>query len=78
MAGQHILVVDVGPGSGNKLSYWRFPFEKIEAILLTHLHSDHIGDIGELRLQNWAAGRSVPLAVYGPLSHCARTGGARG
>jgi len=66
MAGRHTFVVDVGPGSANKLSYWRFPFEKIEAILLTHFHSDHIGDIGEFRLQSWAAGRSVPLAVYGP------------
>jgi ribonuclease BN (tRNA processing enzyme) len=27
--------------------------------------SDHIGDLGELNLQTWAAGRPSPLRVYG-------------
>ena len=36
---------------------------RIEAILLTHFHSDHIGDLGELQLQTWAGGRPAPLAV---------------
>jgi ribonuclease Z len=34
-------------------------------VLLTHFHSDHIGDLGELNLQTWAGGRPAPLAVYG-------------
>jgi ribonuclease Z len=38
----------------------------IGAVLLTHFHSDHIGDLGELNLQTWVAGRPEPLKVYGP------------
>ena len=33
--------------------------------MLTHFHSDHIGDLGELNLQTWAGGRPTPLSVYG-------------
>jgi ribonuclease Z len=39
--------------------------QAIGGVLLTHFHSDHIGDLGELNLQTWAAGRPQPLAVYG-------------
>src|SRR5262249_30318137 len=38
----------------------------LSAILLTHLHSDHIGDLGEAVTQSWIAGRAQPLDVYGP------------
>jgi ribonuclease Z len=66
MAGGHAFVVDTGPGSANRLSKWRFPFERLDAVLLTHFHSDHIGDLGEFRMQSWVAGRPGPLAVIGP------------
>ncbi len=42
-----------------------FFFRRI-AILLTHHHSDHIGDLGELAVQSWIAGRRQPLDVKGP------------
>jgi ribonuclease Z len=45
---------------------WRVPLEKIKGVFFTHFHSDHIGDLGELRLQTWVAGRRTPLKVYGP------------
>lgn len=66
MAGNHVFVVDTGPGSANRLSMWRFPFERIEGVMLTHFHSDHIGDLGEYRMQSWVAGRTAPLPLYGP------------
>ncbi len=66
MAGRHVFVVDTGPGSANRLSQWRFPFQALDGVLLTHFHSDHIGDLGEFRMQGWVAGRGGPLAVYGP------------
>ncbi|MEL6258839.1 MAG: MBL fold metallo-hydrolase, partial [Pseudomonadota bacterium] len=50
-----------------KLSRMGFPMERLEALYLTHLHSDHIDGLGELLLQAWIAGqRSAPLPVYGP------------
>jgi ribonuclease Z len=66
IAGNRIFIVDTGPGSANNLNLWRFPMERISAILLTHFHSDHIGDLGEFRMLSWAAGRSTPLTVFGP------------
>jgi ribonuclease Z len=59
-------VVDTGPGSWNRLALWRIPAGRVGAILLTHFHSDHIGELGEFNLQTWVAGRPGPLQVFGP------------
>lgn len=65
-AGERLYVVDVGFGSVQKLLQWRIPMKQIAAVLLTHMHSDHIPELGEIRLQTWVAGRSQHLPVYGP------------
>jgi ribonuclease Z len=64
-AGGRFYVVDAGPESTENLSLWGIPLDRIGGVLLTHFHSDHIGDLGELQLQTWAGGRAGPLAVYG-------------
>jgi ribonuclease Z len=64
-AGGSFYLVDVGPESVENLVQWGIPLAKIKGVLLTHFHSDHIGDLGELNLQTWAQGRPEPLAVYG-------------
>jgi len=64
-AGGRYWVVDTGPESTENLVLWRIPLARIGGVLLTHFHSDHIGDLGELQLQTWAGGRKEPLAVYG-------------
>ena len=38
----------------------------MSAILLTHFHSDHIGDLGEANMLSWAGGRENALEIYGP------------
>lgn len=65
IAGGKIYIVDAGPESVENLLLWNLPLERVDGVLLTHFHSDHIGDLGELNLQTWAAGRPRPLAVYG-------------
>src|SRR5262245_34634840 len=65
-AAGRLWVVDVGPGSWNRIALWRIPGERIGAVLLTHFHSDHIGELGEWNLQTWVAGRPAPLRVIGP------------
>ena len=64
-AGGRFYLVDVGPESVENLVLWGIPMSRVGGVLLTHFHSDHIGDLGELNLQTWAGGRPAPLAVYG-------------
>jgi len=39
---------------------------RLDAVILTHFHSDHIGDLGEVMTFSWIAGRTNVLPVYGP------------
>jgi ribonuclease Z len=64
-AGGKIYLVDVGPESVENLVLWGVPLARIGGVLLTHFHSDHIGDLGELQLQSWAGGRPNQLRVFG-------------
>jgi ribonuclease Z len=65
-AGSHLYLVDAGVDAARNLQLWKVPLNKIDAVLITHLHSDHIGGLSEIRLQTWVAGRKGPLKVYGP------------
>lgn len=65
-AGDRYYLVDVGPSSARNLALWRIATDRIAGILLTHFHSDHIAELGEIRLHSWVMGRAKPLAVYGP------------
>jgi ribonuclease Z len=66
LAQGQLYLVDVGPESTENLMLWRLPVAAARAVFLTHLHSDHIGEVGEFNLQSWVAGRSRPLALVGP------------
>ncbi len=66
IAGGRLFLVDTGPGSWENVQRWGLPRAALAAVLVTHFHSDHIGDLGETVMQSWLAGRSRPLAVYGP------------
>jgi ribonuclease Z len=65
-AGERLYVVDAGIGSVRNLLLWRVPLDEVKGVLLTHFHSDHIAELGELRLQTWVAGRTRHMPVYGP------------
>ncbi len=66
IAGGHFVLVDVGPGSWHQIALHRLPRARLEAVLITHFHSDHIGELGEALMQSWVSGRRLPLTVYGP------------
>jgi ribonuclease Z len=65
-AGGRFWVVDTGPGSWNRMALLRVDGSRIAGVLLTHFHSDHIGDLGEWNLNTWVMGRPAPLRVFGP------------
>lgn len=66
LAGGKWVIIDTGPGAWDRLAQANVPSAKLDTVLLTHLHSDHIGDLGEIAVQSWIGGRAVPLEVYGP------------
>ena len=65
-AGGALYLVDIGPEATENLMFWRLPLATARAVFITHLHSDHIGGLGEFNMQSWVAGRTSPLAVVGP------------
>jgi ribonuclease Z len=62
----HYFIVDAGPGSANTIGLAGLPGERLNGVLLTHYHSDHIAAIPTINLTSWVAGRQGPLKVYGP------------
>lgn len=66
-AGRTDLVIDAGSGGVRTLMRMGFPVGGIDALLLTHYHSDHIDGLGELAMQRWVnAANTEPLPVIGP------------
>lgn len=67
VAGGRLFVVDAGSGSVRNLGRFGLPVGRVEAVFLTHFHSDHIDGLGELMLMRWAnGGHDAPLPVLGP------------
>lgn len=62
----HFFIVDAGPGSANTISLGALPGERLDGLLLTHFHSDHIAEVPTVNLISWVAGRQGPLKLYGP------------
>jgi ribonuclease Z len=61
-----VVIIDAGPGAWAKLAQANVPPAQIDTVLLTHLHSDHLGDLGEVAQQSWIGGRKTPIDIYGP------------
>ena len=66
-AGEHLYVVDAGTNGARNLSRFVVDVGRVEAVLLTHVHSDHIDGLGELGMLRWLnALVHSPLPVHGP------------
>lgn len=61
-------LIDCGSGVLSSLQNY-LPLEKLDAVVISHYHADHIADIGSLqysRLINFYLGKSAPaLPIYG-------------
>ena len=66
-----VFVVDCGRGSPSRFADAGLAFARLEAVFVTHLHADHIGDLPGMILYPWGVrtgehGPLAPLRVYGP------------
>ena len=64
--GSDIILMDCGEGSQRQLMISPFSFMKIRAVLITHLHGDHVFGLPGLLQTMSLSGRTEPLTVYGP------------
>lgn len=66
VAGDDVYVVDTGSAAARNLMAQGIQPSRVEAVFLTHFHSDHIDGLGELAVLRWAGGsKTMPLPVYG-------------
>ncbi len=67
VAGRRVFVVDAGEGSAEVLNSIGLSPGLVEAVFLTHFHSDHIDGLGALAMQRWVSGAArTPLPLRGP------------
>ena len=60
------LIFDLGTGSMRNLASLMIPYEYLDKIFISHLHTDHWGELGALWAGGWTSGRPGPLRLWGP------------
>ncbi|MGI9366838.1 MAG: guanitoxin biosynthesis MBL fold metallo-hydrolase GntH [Rhizobiaceae bacterium] len=68
------FLFDAGTGSAARIASLNIPYDYLNKIFLSHLHTDHFGDFPAYFIGGWVAGRQGPLHVYGPSGARAETG----
>lgn len=72
MAAQVIIVdgaayvIDCGNGVARQLVLANVPLRSLRAVFITHMHSDHVADLGNLQWLAWADNLTTPIDSYGP------------
>ncbi len=67
-AGGQTFLVDCGRGVQQRLAAVGSGANTLSALLLTHLHSDHIADLGDVIITRWVTTftEQIPLQIIGP------------
>jgi ribonuclease Z len=60
------ILVDCGSGITQRLHELEVSSADIDALLFTHLHSDHAVDLYQLIISSWHSYRIKPWKIYGP------------
>jgi len=60
------ILVDCGSGVTQRLHEAKISSANIDALFLTHLHSDHVVDLYQLIISSWHSYRIRPWKIYGP------------
>jgi len=65
-AGGRQFLIDCGSGVTQRLLAAHSCGAELDAVLLTHLHSDHVVDLYQLIVSSWHQGRARPQRIFGP------------
>lgn len=68
-AGDQVFLIDCGRGVLQRLAAAGSGADRLSALLLTHLHSDHIADLGDVIVTRWVSTFTPgarPLPIIGP------------
>jgi ribonuclease BN (tRNA processing enzyme) len=60
-------VVDCGPGVSKRLAEAKIPLPNIRYVFVTHLHSDHVIEYGNMVYGAWSAGLDHEVDAFGPV-----------
>ena len=60
------FLVDAGLGVSRSVCDQGIELNEIDAIFITHMHSDHYLELGPLIHTAWVSGRVKPIPIYGP------------
>lgn len=71
-AGGANILFDCGRGVLMRLAAVGLPAPMLTAVIITHLHSDHVTDLNDLITTHWVMSPTpAPLAIYGPIGTAA-------
>jgi len=60
------FLFDIGSGAMANVAALMIPYQYLDKVFLSHLHTDHWGDLDALWAGGWTAGRPNALQVWGP------------
>ncbi len=66
LVGERVFLFDAGPGVMRQIRAAGLPINGVEALFVTHLHSDHTLGYPDLIFTTWVMRRAAPLRAYGP------------
>jgi ribonuclease BN (tRNA processing enzyme) len=72
------VLLDCGPGAVHHLARFRLPWSRVDHLVVSHFHNDHIGDVPMLLFAlKWGTEerRTAPLTIWGPAGTAERLEG---
>ena len=66
VVGGSTYVIDCGDGVARQMVLAGLSLKSLKAVFLTHQHSDHNADYGNLLLLGWAGNLATPVSTWGP------------